>query len=136
MVSGHSLTILGETIVADEKKKCVVGFRKIWASPETVWGKRPDYEQTKSCCAAFDALYRDRCFGPNPDDVFYGGPGIQLLVRGELGLYLNGRVEVRFCPFCGAEAEIKQTSEVIRKRRKKLIDDGYDEVPYTPPKTE
>lgn len=65
-------------------------------------------------------------------------PGINLTQRGGISLVL--RLEdpehreritddhIRFCPFCGAEVELKCTKSVELKRKKKEVDDGYTET--------
>ncbi|MEK7629811.1 MAG: hypothetical protein AAB432_00300 [Patescibacteria group bacterium] len=118
--------------MADEKKKCIVGYRKVWANETTFYGLKPDYDETKPCCVDFENIYNSHRSRPNSDDIYDSGSGIKLVQDGELKLLLNGSREVKFCPFCGAEIEVKQTSEVIRKQVKKLVHDYYEEVPYVP----
>ena len=116
----------------ENKKKCVVGYASVFMKGSGfVHGRRPDYDRTEPCCDAFNHAYGQNRFLEKPNDVFQSRPGLKLLVRGgelRLTLNLDGYGDtMKFCPYCGSEIEVRQTSKVVLTPKTAVVPDGYTE---------
>jgi hypothetical protein len=116
--------------------KCLVGY-KTQILGGMVYGEA--FCELRPCCSQFKVWFNDARARKGFDDSLHRSVnGINLtasggdiyvalrLAEGD-GLFMEDKM--RFCPFCGAEIEVKRTRTVELRERLKQVHDGYDEIP-------
>jgi hypothetical protein len=119
-------------------EKCLIGYKRGIIDKSTlVIGDI--FDKIVPCCDKFNRWFdstgprkRVTFNQPAPQDMnglnlAMRGGSLKLIFRLELSLRILMTDEMKFCPFCGAEIEVKCTKSVTLKEKTKEIFDGYDE---------
>jgi len=122
-------------------RKCVVGYKRgIRKGSTHVYGEI--FDKLEPCCDSFRKWFEST--GATKINSFSQPytrekDGLNLVTRGhkqtlvmrlEVSHNIAFENELRFCPFCGSEIEVKCTKSVTLIPRKKEVPDGYDEEVY------
>ena len=113
-----------------QDKKCVVYYKKGWINSRMCYGNQ--FDKLQECCVTFRNVFggtgneKSNVWGKG--NLYDSKPGLNFVVRGgELKLLLCGEV-VSFCPWCGADIEIKQSKNVTLSHKTKEVPDGLEET--------
>ena len=121
-----------------EKKKCVIGYKTGVTDFGHVYGVL--FSKLDECCKEFERWFNETGNAKVTDFSHMGAApynernGVNFVTRGgdlQIELRVTNPLKIgtmRFCPWCGAEIEIKEILVVTLKQKQKQVADGYEEI--------
>jgi len=104
----------------DAKVRCLVGYTTELFGRGVVYNRK--FSELKSCCNEFECV-----FVPTIGRGVWDGI-ILSITEGGVVLLFDRMYSIKFCPFCGAEVEVKETKAVKMKPKYKQVQvqDGFE----------